>query len=152
MDTTQARADECTHDRIQTWLLEETGKPAGMWSCVACSRKFVPLALSQRAEPSVSGEPVAWMHTFTDPFSGERRSEPRRNRPSNSEILPGDTVRPLIYGDVAHPATAGSDARDAAQKERAAILEQLDEFIPATGDGWPAVNEIRALIAARGAA
>lgn len=34
---------ECDHGmRIQTWRFED-GKPAGMWSCVECGRKFVPL-------------------------------------------------------------------------------------------------------------
>jgi hypothetical protein len=45
------------------------------------------------------GEPVAWMHEFTDPHSGSRYREPRQHRPADYERQPGDTVRPLMYAD-----------------------------------------------------
>lgn len=32
----------CQHLQIQTWLFED-GQPAGLWSCVECRSKFVPL-------------------------------------------------------------------------------------------------------------
>ena len=34
---------QCQHERIITWRIEETNEPAGLWSCAACNRKFVPL-------------------------------------------------------------------------------------------------------------
>ena len=39
---------DCKHDRIQTWRFDD-GTPAGMWSCVDCAMKFVPLAYSMDA-------------------------------------------------------------------------------------------------------
>ena len=35
---------QCQHAHIRTWVLED-GTP-GMWSCVECGHKFVPLDLS----------------------------------------------------------------------------------------------------------
>jgi hypothetical protein len=54
--------------------------------------------------------PVAWMHEFTDPFTGERRQEARRKKPSDFELQPGDTLRPMVYA-------AGVDSVDGGQHE-----------------------------------
>lgn len=39
---------DCKHDHIKTWRLED-GTPAGLWSCVDCAMKFVPLAYAMDA-------------------------------------------------------------------------------------------------------
>ena len=41
--------DECKHNDIRSWNFDD-GKPAGIWSCVACGRKFVPLDLAQERD------------------------------------------------------------------------------------------------------
>ena len=51
--------------------------------------------LQQRPLPVREGT-VAWMHEFTDPFSGERTQQPRKNKPSDFELQPGDVVFPLF--------------------------------------------------------
>ena len=40
----------CKHAKLQTWHFCDNGIPSGMWSCVECGRKFVPLDLEQEAE------------------------------------------------------------------------------------------------------
>jgi hypothetical protein len=54
-------------------------------------------AEAARAHGVPACQPVAWMHEFKDPHTGERRCEPRLNKPQDYELLPGDTVRPLVY-------------------------------------------------------
>jgi hypothetical protein len=41
---------ECLHTQLKSWVIEETQEPAGMWSCVDCGHKFVPLDLKQEAQ------------------------------------------------------------------------------------------------------
>ncbi len=38
---------DCLHRRLETWHFKQDGKPAGMWSCIECGHKFVPLDLAQ---------------------------------------------------------------------------------------------------------
>lgn len=38
---------DCKHAKLQTWHCGDDGIPAGMWSCVACGRKFVPVDIAQ---------------------------------------------------------------------------------------------------------
>ena len=33
----------CRHRKIRTWVFEDTREPAGMWSCIDCGIKFVPI-------------------------------------------------------------------------------------------------------------
>ena len=33
----------CKHKYIRTWVIEDTGEPAGLWSCVDCGLKFEPI-------------------------------------------------------------------------------------------------------------
>ena len=33
----------CQHEVIQTYYLEDTGAPAGLWACTECKTKFVPI-------------------------------------------------------------------------------------------------------------
>lgn len=33
---------DCKHRNITTFVFEETGEPAGMWSCRACGLRFYP--------------------------------------------------------------------------------------------------------------
>lgn len=68
---------------------------AERWLRAIHEHEHMPDRVDVGASPS--DKPVAWMHEFTDPFTSERRCEPRRNRPSDFELQPGDTVRPLIY-------------------------------------------------------
>lgn len=42
---------DCKHDRIQTWRIED-GTPAGLWSCVDCAVKFVPMSELEREKTS----------------------------------------------------------------------------------------------------
>ena len=42
---------DCKHDRIQTWRIED-GTPAGLWSCVDCAVKFVPMSELEREKAS----------------------------------------------------------------------------------------------------
>lgn len=44
------KMSKCQHAKLQSWVIEETQEPAGMWSCVDCGHKFVPLDLMQEAE------------------------------------------------------------------------------------------------------
>lgn len=39
--TTPTREQECKHERIKTWVFEDTKEPA-MWSCADCGLKFAP--------------------------------------------------------------------------------------------------------------
>ena len=39
--TTPTREQECKHERIKTWVFEDTKEPA-MWSCAECGLKFAP--------------------------------------------------------------------------------------------------------------
>lgn len=39
--TTPTREQECKHERIKTWVFEDTKEPA-MWSCADCGVKFAP--------------------------------------------------------------------------------------------------------------
>ena len=39
--TTPTREQECKHERIKTWVFEDTKEPA-MWSCAECLLKFAP--------------------------------------------------------------------------------------------------------------
>ncbi len=41
---------ECLHTQLKSWVIEETQEPAGMWSCVDCGHKFVPLDLKHEAQ------------------------------------------------------------------------------------------------------
>ncbi len=52
------------------------------------------------AAPSTQ-EPAAWMHEWTSPATGKREREARTHKPQEYELTPGDTVRPLAYGDLA---------------------------------------------------
>jgi hypothetical protein len=38
---------DCKHERIQTWRFPGDGELCGMWSCVYCARKFVPIDIQQ---------------------------------------------------------------------------------------------------------
>jgi hypothetical protein len=42
--------NKCQHTKLQSWVIAETQEPAGMWSCVDCGHKFVPLDLEQEAD------------------------------------------------------------------------------------------------------
>lgn len=42
--------NRCTHDYINGWCTELDGKSAGLWSCVQCKRKFVPLDLEMERD------------------------------------------------------------------------------------------------------
>lgn len=39
--STPTREQECKHERIKTWVFEDTKEPA-MWSCAECGLKFAP--------------------------------------------------------------------------------------------------------------
>lgn len=39
--TTPTREQECKHERIKTWVFEDT-KETAMWSCADCGVKFAP--------------------------------------------------------------------------------------------------------------
>ena len=60
--------DDCKHPRVQTWTFE--GAPAGMWSCVECGHKFVPLDLAQEKDAEryrwLRNNPqwLGWEHDF----------------------------------------------------------------------------------------
>lgn len=45
---------DCTHERIQTWRDMETGASVGLWSCVACDRKFVPMPDASAQEAQIA--------------------------------------------------------------------------------------------------
>lgn len=67
--------------------------------------------------------PAAWMHEFKDPHTGERRCEPRLHKPKDYDLLPSDTVRPLVYADgVALGANASPDYTDEPWQD--ALLER----------------------------
>ena len=40
----------CKHVSLRSWKFEVNGEPAGMWSCVDCGHKFVPLDLPQEKD------------------------------------------------------------------------------------------------------
>ena len=46
--------EPCVHEQIQTYRFED-GAAAGLWSCVACGRRFEPLNL---AAAPLQGEPA----------------------------------------------------------------------------------------------
>jgi hypothetical protein len=42
--------EECRHAHIRTWVGQDDGKPAGLWSCAECGHKFEPLDIAQQRE------------------------------------------------------------------------------------------------------
>jgi hypothetical protein len=40
----------CQHARIRTWVVQDDGKPAGLWACADCGHKFVPLDIAQETD------------------------------------------------------------------------------------------------------
>jgi len=42
--------EECRHAHIRTWVGQDDGKPAGLWSCADCGHKFVPLYIAQETD------------------------------------------------------------------------------------------------------
>lgn len=38
----QTELKPCSHSKITSWVFEDDGKSAGMWSCADCGRKFEP--------------------------------------------------------------------------------------------------------------
>lgn len=51
----------------------------------------------EKAEDREGWRPVAWMHEFTYPHTGQRRQEPRLHRPKDYELQPGDVVTPMYF-------------------------------------------------------
>ena len=41
---------DCKHRNLQTWHFADDDTPAGMWSCMDCGHKFVPLDLEQEKD------------------------------------------------------------------------------------------------------
>lgn len=39
---TDRQADPCMHPSIRTWVDAETKRPAKLWSCIDCNRRFFP--------------------------------------------------------------------------------------------------------------
>jgi hypothetical protein len=67
---------DCEHREIQTWFFED-GSPAGMWSCMACKRKFVPMteliqtenelaAAKAWKEAVINSAVVGWTYSAAD--------------------------------------------------------------------------------------
>ena len=44
------KMSNCKHVSLRSWKFEVNGEPAGMWSCVDCGHKFVPLDLPQEKD------------------------------------------------------------------------------------------------------
>ena len=44
---------DCEHREIHTWFFND-GAPAGMWSCMDCRHKFVPITELMRAEDELT--------------------------------------------------------------------------------------------------
>lgn len=44
---------DCAHRKLQTWHFIDNGKEAGMWSCVGCGTKFVPITELLAAEREI---------------------------------------------------------------------------------------------------
>jgi len=42
--------DNCKHPKITTFVLEDTGEPSGLWACVYCWQKFVPIDLEMEKD------------------------------------------------------------------------------------------------------
>ena len=51
----------CQHRRIQSWNYGD-GEPAGMWSCMDCGHKFVPLNIEQEQD----AKRYQWLREFAD--------------------------------------------------------------------------------------
>lgn len=43
-------SDNCTHQRITTFVLSDTGEPSGLWACADCGHKFVPIDLEMEKD------------------------------------------------------------------------------------------------------
>ena len=56
---------DCKHDRIQTWRIED-GTPAGLWSCVDCAVKFVPMSELEREKATPEAPQPAKRVQLTD--------------------------------------------------------------------------------------
>ena len=80
----------CQHEVIQTYYLEDTGAPAGLWACTECKTKFVPITELAAEQPTkewwlqcdlvkkgwgpFESEAAAWRHLFgRDPCAEDIR-------------------------------------------------------------------------------
>lgn len=52
--TPEQEAEMCPHAVVQTWRLQDTGELVGLWSCVVCNQKFVPISQLIRAEAELT--------------------------------------------------------------------------------------------------
>lgn len=83
------------------WAAKPKAPARGVMACAFCGAvEPIPHKLDcARPRGVLAVGPVAWMHEYTDPHTGQRAREVRRNKPSDAELLPGDTLRPLAYAD-----------------------------------------------------
>lgn len=87
---------ECPHDQgIQTWRMGD-GRGAGLWSCIACARKFVPIDLAMEKD----AERYRWLREHGDGHCTEK------------DGYGGQTLRMGEYLDTAVDAAMAA-ARDA---------------------------------------
>jgi hypothetical protein len=70
------------------------------------ARKDLDSAIA-KLEAALPLQPVAWMWEFTDPHTGERRQEARKNKPREYELLPGELVTPLYASPASLPQQEG---------------------------------------------
>lgn len=84
-----------------------------------------------------SPEAVAWAHEFTNPHDGSRQLDLRRNRPTASDLMPGDTVRLMVYWDATHSAAPPQTILLAVAE--AAIRERMDAYSRTKAPGWAEV-------------
>lgn len=63
---------DCKHRNLRSCFWKDSGESAGMWSCVECERKFVPLDIEQEQDAGryrwlrANGEPDADMSYRAD--------------------------------------------------------------------------------------
>ena len=96
-------SDNCTHQRITTFVLSDTGEPSGLWACAACGHKFVPIDLEMERD----AERYRWLKSRNGLML---RSEPANSVWKRGVGTPFTSTHHLVEGGMQHTPADGLDA------------------------------------------
>lgn len=86
---------DCKHPKITTFVLSDTGEPAGLWACAACGHKFVPPDLEMERD----AERYRWLKS-RDGLT--LRSEPANSVWKRSDGTLFEATHQLVEGGMQH--------------------------------------------------
>jgi hypothetical protein len=120
---------DCKHQKITTFVLTDSGEPAGLWACADCGHKFVPIDLEMERD-------AASCQMMRDALTELR--DRLRDHPAYAELtedeemdIGGDTAELSYLVRMANDAldcSAGNEISDSGKIPSTTLVDEQEEM------------------------